>query len=360
MKKYIALIIALGLLAIPNLAFADQNGVTAAGNYTTDTSKYYTVWINTTILNGTTGGFPNCTSAQEIYVRAAVNISVNDTLDVANSTLENLNFTLSDEFIVDTVSKIRLLNASLGYIMSANATYADGAYTKVNFNAPNITGAGGGNLQEVSCQAVRAWWITNQTANCNMTFYVEFRLRPVDTNRTISRSNVGTQYVDNVTYKGYSNLEPYVIFIYKSSNQNSWDRLLGVEFGGVKPGAAVKSYGGLSSPSEYTFDLTNGFTYPSGVAGARVEEGFQAVLTGTSKYESLVIGYIMPESPHVPASTETTGTTGTTGGRGTFGTLTPEQVTTQVNITLAIIVVICIGVSVVVIAIGISKGWFKR
>jgi len=288
MKKYLVISIVLSILALAMPTFAARNSTIAYGNLTS--TKYYTAVLNITQVNAST-----ITTDREIFFRAAINISVNST--DGNATLTDLNYTLGDKRVVNSVSKIRLLNASLDFIQYANATYADGNYIKAWFNSTNLAS---------NNKVCGAGYILNVTANCNSTFYVEFRLQSFDSNRTVSITKSGLLYTENVTYWGPSDLDPNVTIKYKPSNWESLDVLSGVLWNGV-------------FVTNYTKHASDGILYDPTMT--------HDVL------QYLTVYYTVPETGH--------------GGEGkirswTPTTVTPTISTTQIIVWITAIIIICI------------------
>jgi len=169
------------------LALGAKNDIEVIGNCTSGT--YYKGWISITQLNS------SVKSSQETFYRAKINISSTGT--TAACTVEDLNYTLGDEKVVNDVNKIRLLASDLTVLQSAaNWTYADGNYVKVRFNKTYPGYA----------------TVTNTT---NTTFYIEFRLKPLDTYRTVTKTK-NAHVTENITYYGPSDLNlENVTLIYK-------------------------------------------------------------------------------------------------------------------------------------------------
>jgi hypothetical protein len=314
MKKLILIIIGILFLTSPVFA-ASTNLTTAMGNQSSSDYTLLRVYlVNTTILNNTVYGGANSTSAQEIIVRVALNISTNSSLPAnQNSTLNQINLTLGDQFVINDVTKIKLLNASGGFIMNPNGTYSDGNYLGVWFNATNLTATTYG---AVATDGGNTWtgafgvhsWVSNAS---NMSFYIEYRLRPLDVNRTVTTTGGATQiYLDNVSYGGYSDLLPPVIITYT-------------------PSAWVSS--GIINEVDYAYNYTTNYStnvtttsylyYPSGQAAG-------VVLT-PNQYGVLSILFTAPG-----ATIPSTGTAGTT-----TTPLTATQVSTiWIWVTVAVVI----------------------
>jgi hypothetical protein len=323
MKKLILIIIGILFLTSPVFA-ASTNLTTASGNLTaTGIQQIYGIVVNTTILNSTVfqtanlNGIvdANSTSAQEVYVRTAINLTINATgaSDPGdgnfNSTISAINLTLGDLWVTNSVSEIKLLNSSFGWIMNTNTTYTDSnGYLIASFNAPNITsgastiGVGsstsGGDIGQPRGGVTQPeYWLSNAS---NMTFYVEYRLRQLDVNRTVTATGGATQiYLDNVSYGGYSDMKPPVIIAYTPS---AWPLT-----------------SGIINEVDYAYNYTTNYStnisassasylyYPSGQAAG--------VAINPNQYQVLSILYTAPGAPK--STSTTTGTLATTGTTAT-------------------------------------------
>ena len=208
MRKQVALIVALFFVlisAVPVLAAKDD--IAVAGNCTS--AAYYKEYITVSQLNS------SIKSSEETFYRAEINVS--STGSTAACTIADLNYTLGDERVVNTTSKIRLLDSALAEIVTANATYADGTYTKANFNGTIAT-------------------VTNTT---NTTFYIEYRAQTLDSNKSVSTSISDIHYTENVSYWGLSDLTlENVTLVYKPTQWTNLQSITEVQY----DGAAVTNY----------------------------------------------------------------------------------------------------------------------
>jgi hypothetical protein len=199
MKKQVALTVAMLFLFSAMPVFAARNDIAVAGNCTS--AAYYKEYITVSQLNS------SIKSSEETFYRAKINIS-----STAACTITDLNYTLGDQKIVNTTSKIRLLDSTLAEIMTANATYADGNYTKARFNGTIAT-------------------VTNEA---NTTFYIEYRVQPLDSNRNVSTSVSNIYYTENVTYWGLSDLTlENVTLVYKPTQWTKLQSITEVQYDGT-------------------------------------------------------------------------------------------------------------------------------
>lgn len=213
MRKQVALLVAiLSLLASAVPVLAAKNSIAVAGN----ASSYYAQYIGVYQVNST------IRSSEEAFYRAAINIS---SIDDDYATLTDLNYTLGDEKAVGIASKIRLLNSELELIQEANATYADGNYVKAWFNSSNLAAT------------ANEWgYIRNTT---NTTFYIEYRLQPLDSSRNVSITRSNIYYTENVSYFGPTDLTlENVTLVYKPTLWERLQSIIEVRYDGV----AVTNY----------------------------------------------------------------------------------------------------------------------
>jgi hypothetical protein len=208
MKKGVTLIVALLFVLISaTTVFAAKDDIAVAGNCTSAT--YYKEYITVSQLNS------SIKSSEETFYRAKINVSSTGSTAACNIT--DLNYTLGDQKIVDTASKIRLLDSTLAEIVTANATYADGTYTKANFNGTIAT-------------------VTNET---NTTFYIEYRAQTLDSNKSVSTSISDIHYTENVSYWGLSDLTlENVTLVYKPTQWTNLQSITEVQYDGT----AVTNY----------------------------------------------------------------------------------------------------------------------
>lgn len=251
-----------------------RNDLTIEGNETH--TNYYRELVSTTQLNNSVN------SSSESYWEAQINISMNDTApgnDGAGATLVNISLTLGDQWAVNTTTKVQLQNSSRIEIQeAANISGADGLY-------PNIT-------IDMSGLSLT---VDNST---NTTFYIIYRLKALDDNKTKSDTDSGIHHTENVTYYGPSDLTLNNVTIeYKPDFWTTLANFKSVQWNGTTLGR------GTNPSGEYV-------TYPDGIRLGGVHN-----FTPDSTDNWLYVSY----------SEQTSGSTGSAGSAGTGTVSAPPQ-----------------------------------
>jgi len=151
----------------------------------------------------------------------------------------DLNYTINEEWVVNTRSKIQLLNGTRHVLWeSANNTYLEGNNLTVRFNATQVA-----------------------LVNCSSTytvFYVRWHLDPLDDHRSVSTTSSGNFYTDNVTYTGPTDVDlENVTLVHNPTNFNKIEYIKEVRYDGVVVTNYTKTLTGIEYDPNIGADSTH-------------------------------------------------------------------------------------------------------
>ncbi|MHA1866387.1 MAG: hypothetical protein ACTSWZ_07765 [Candidatus Heimdallarchaeaceae archaeon] len=192
-------------LALTYTKYSVIGSIKVGGNCSAD--HYKTYYMGVAQVNS------SVRSSQDTFFQSKIYVQSNSSAEPV-CTLTSLNYTIEEPSsrIQTGTSYLELLNGSGSLLGTANISAA-GTYRTAKF----------------------IWTIDNNITNTtNTTFFIRWRLKSLDSNRSVSIVKDGLKYTENVTYWGPDTVDlKNVTLVYKPSHWPNIETIFSVSYDGV-------------------------------------------------------------------------------------------------------------------------------